>query len=232
MNSDATRESLSNHFPIFRFDLRPWLPPDWEEHVCDFAVIYGELSYLDGRSVTSRQHEFGMTADGLVGIAVGEIIALELPWLFKLYQTTILQLANELEIGRYTVASDLRSAINVNILPACSQYEWHIDSNPLTGLLFVTEHPLGTGGELVFRPDPLGRPTEDWELTVAPHAGDLLLFDAREAAHTVLPVPPPQRRLSVPMNYYLADVAYARPVDLDRYLYDDGTGHGERMSIA
>lgn len=216
------RESISGHLPIFRFDLRPLLPLDWAKQICDFIESYGEPGYLDGTSVTSRQDEFDMIGDGSVIIGVGNVISLEIPWLFELYRTTILELANDLGTGRYKASDDLRSAININVLPAGAQYEWHVDSNPLTALLFVTEHPPGTGGELVFRPDPLVRSTEDWELTITPRTGDLLLFDARESAHTVLPVREPRRRISVPMNYYLTEIACARPVDLDRYLYGEG----------
>lgn len=211
--------SLTNHFPIFRFDLKGVLPADWEDDIFNAAARYGTFSCLNGGSVTSRQREFEMTADHIVGVNTGAVVALKIPWLFQLYEKNILKLANALGMGHYVVANDIRSAININILPAGSQYEWHVDSNPLTGLLFVTDHPTGTGGELVFRPDPLARPGADWEITIAPCAGDLLLFDAREVAHTVLPVHEPMTRISVPMNYYLAEASRRRPEDLDRYLY-------------
>jgi hypothetical protein len=214
-------ESLSAHFSIFRFDLRHILPSDWEGDVLEAAERHGKFSCLNGGSVTSRQREFRVTADDIVGVSTGADVSVKIPWLFELYASDILNLANELGIGHYSIAEDVRSAININILPSGSQYEWHVDSNPLTGLLFVTDHPVGSGGQLVFRPDPLVRPAERWELSIAPRAGDFLLFDAREAAHTVLPVPGPIRLISVPMNYYFADVSCHRPADLDQYLYSD-----------
>lgn len=215
----ADRESLSSYFSIFRFNLLSMLSCGWENEILDSAARYGKFGCLNGGSVTSRQREFESTADDIVGVSTGAVVPLEIPWLFQLYKVNILQLANELGTGRYKVANDIQSAININILPPGSQYEWHVDSNPLTGLLFVTDHATGGGGELLFRPDPRARPTEDWELVIAPHSGDLLLFDAREAAHTVLPVPGPMQRISVPMNYYHADVSCQRPEDLDHYLY-------------
>lgn len=213
------RESLSIHFSIFRFNLLPMLSCRWENEVLDSTARYGKFGCLNGGSVTSRQREFESTANDIVGVSTGTLVPFKIPWLYKLYKVNILQLANELGTGRYKVANDIRSAININILPPGSQYEWHVDSNPLTGLLFVTDHATGGGGELLFRPDPRARPTEDWELVIAPRSGDLLLFDAREAAHTVLPVPGPMQRISVPMNYYYADVSCQRPEDLDHYLY-------------
>lgn len=219
-------ELLSARFPIYRFDLRDILPAGWENDVADSADQYGEFGCLNGGSATSRQREFKDTADDVVGVSTGAVIPLKIPWLLGLYELNILNLANELGMGWYTAAKDMQSAININILPRGSQYEWHVDSNPLTGLLFVTDHPAGTGGEIVFRPDPLVRPTEDWELVIAPRAGVLLLFDAREAAHTVLPVHVSPRRISVPMNYYFADVDCHRPEDLDRYLYRSRASDG------
>lgn len=222
----ADRESLSTYFSIFNFDLRCVLPTGWEKDVVDSAAQYGKFGCLNGGSVTSRQREFKSTADDIIGVSAGTVIPLAIPWLARLYKRDILNLANELGIGRYMIATDTRSAININILPPGSQYEWHVDSNPLTGLLFVTDHPAGTGGEIVFRPDPLVRPTEDWELAIASRSGNLLLFDAREVAHTVQPVPEPMRRISVPMNYYFTDVSCHRPEDLDRYLYSGRASAG------
>jgi hypothetical protein len=219
----ADGKPLSSYFPIFDFDLRSILPIGWQKDVIDSAVRYGRFSCLDGGSVTSRQREFTSTANDLVGVSAGTTIPFKIPWLARLYERDILDLANNIGMGRYTIARDTQSAININILPPGSQYEWHVDSNPLTGLLFVTDHRVGRGGEIVFRPDPLVRPTENWELIIPARAGNLLLFDAREAAHTVLPVSEPIQRISVPMNYYFSDSSCHRPEDLDHYLYSSTT---------
>ncbi|MER7283922.1 2OG-Fe(II) oxygenase [Dactylosporangium sp. NPDC000244] len=125
------------------------------------------------------------------------------------------------EFGEFAGSADERSAINVNVLRTGNGYEWHVDSNPLTGLLFVTDQPAEGGGELVFRADPVTSPGEDWELAVRPRAGELLLFDARRAAHAVMPVRGAADRVSVPMNFYYANAANGRPDCLDRYLYGE-----------
>ena len=147
----------------------------------------------------------------------GDLVAQTVPWLDGLYRTEILTLVNSLGFGQYEVSTDQRSRINLNTTLKGARYEWHVDSNPMTALLFVTTHEPSDGGQLLFRPDPQVRPGETWELQVSPKAGTLLVFDAREAAHVVTEVLA-GRRISAPMNYYDAGMQ-ERPADLDGYLY-------------
>lgn len=213
-------EPLHDRFPIFRTRFGQHLPPYWQEDITECVAKYREWRYLSGESMTSRQRQLGSAADFVVGVADGKVVARELPWLIDLYRGRLLGLANNMSLGSYVCSDDERSSINGNVLPVGSGYEWHVDTNPLTGLLFVTEHPAGSGGELVFRPDPVARPAEEWEeLVVRPRSGDLLLFDAREAAHHVRQVDGPHERITIPMNYYFADGPAFRPDDLDDYLY-------------
>ena len=126
-------------------------------------------------------------------------------------------MSNSLGVGTFDGCIDLRAATNINATPRNARYEWHVDSNPLTGLLFATTHDPGEGGQLLFKPDPVARPNESWSLHVSPRAGTLLIFDAREAAHVVTRLNA-DIRLSVPMNYYHRG-KQERPEDLDGYLY-------------
>lgn len=97
------------------------------------------------------------------------------------------------------------SGVNVNVLDGSnSRYELHLDSNPLTGVLFFTSHDEKSGGQLVFERD--GR-----RATVNPRAGWFLLFDAREIPHSVTPVNGRRARISAPMNYYFEDDEIERP---------------------
>ena len=66
------------------------------------------------------------------------------------------------------------------------RFECHIDSNPLTGLLFCTDHL--TGGELVFAHDAEAADIAAVERdcsVIRPHAGHLIFFDARRHPHYV-----------------------------------------------
>jgi hypothetical protein len=209
---------LTNAIPAFSFDVTPLLPPRWQEQIRQCSAQHSHWRVLDGISVTSREAQFRDTAAPKVGVVSGDVIAKELLWLNGLYRKDFLTLANSIGATEYEVCSDRRAGVNINATPRDARYEWHVDSNPLTGLLFVTSHDPSEGGQLVFRPDPVSRPDEDWELRVSPYAGTLLLFDARESAHVVTRLHA-DLRLSVPMNYYIAG-HHERPEDLDGYLYE------------
>jgi hypothetical protein len=140
----------------------------------------------------------------------------------SLYRRLFLDLANSLGLGEFRTSADLVSSVNINCQRCSERYEWHVDSNPLTGLLFAATLEPEDGGELVFRPDPASSMNDDWELRIRPTAGTLYLYDARAAAHSVEPVLRENVRISVPMNFYYPSGQADRPGDLDEYLYPRG----------
>ena len=69
------------------------------------------------------------------------------------------------------------------------RFECHVDSNPLTGLLFCTDH--SAGGELVIAHDPTAADVTSVERdcsVIRPHAGHLIFFDARHHPHYARPL--------------------------------------------
>lgn len=208
---------LTDEIPAFVVDVTSMMPTDWASQIRECSRINSRWQVLDGASVTSREKNFHDAALPHVGVVTGDVIADALPWLDALYRGAFLEMANALGVGAFEPCTDLRAATNINATPRGARYEWHVDSNPLTGLLFATSHPPAEGGQLIFRPDPQTRPDEAWELQVRPRAGNLLLFDAREAAHVVTRLDT-DLRLTVPMNYYFQGAQH-RPEDLDGYLY-------------
>jgi hypothetical protein len=148
-----------------------------------------------------------------VTVVPGEEIFKALPWLYKLYATELAACASRFAGSAVTIAEDLRSSININLLEGCgARYERHVDSNPVTGILFPTTLGDGDGGELVFECSP-------FPLVIRPQAGFFIVFDARAIVHHVMPLKRNTERVSIPMNfYYLAEVDL-RPPDLDQYLY-------------
>lgn len=208
---------LIEDISAFATDIAGLLPEGWQDDIARVSETSSVWQVLEGGSITSREASFDSTADPHVGVVTGDVVAREIPWLDALYRTQFLALINSLGVGEYEVSVDLRSGINLNTTLRGARYEWHVDSNPMTALLFATTHDASEGGQLVFRPDPETRPDENWELQVSPRAGTLLLFDAREAAHVVTEVLT-GKRISVPMNYYEAG-KQERPSDLDGYLY-------------
>lgn len=217
--ADPAVHRVDAAFPLFEYDCGDLLPSGWIEAVTRCARSFAKYLRLDGASPTSRQRQLGSSADDLVGAVTGSVATREVPWLDTFYRHQVSSLIDGLDVGGFSPSEDHRSGLNVNVLPPGSAYEWHVDTNPLTALLFVTDHPEGSGGELVFRADPVTQPDRDRELRIHPVPGLLLIFDAREAAHAVMPVKGTERRISVPMNFYQAHQSRERPRHLDRYLY-------------
>lgn len=191
------------------------LPLHWAQQIEHLVAEHGILTHLDGKSPTSREPADSAGAD--VVVVMGDVIAKQLGWLFDLYRGPLLELCREVAGPGIQISSDERSAMNINALKGRgSHYEWHVDTNPLTGILYVTSHSAIDGGELVFR-------TNDGMTRVAPRAGMFIAFDARELTHTVLPLNSDAVRISVPMNYY-DQAGTVRPAGLDQYLYRAESG--------
>jgi len=187
------------------------LPKAWLNDVLRVVSQHEQKTILDGRSITSREPSGGVSIE--VGVVSGNAIQRHLPWLFALYANELRVFASRVAGAEVYISNDLASSININVLRGeCARYEWHVDSNPLTGLLFVTSHPAGSGGELLFEKPP-------FRCVVRPVAGTFIAFDARAIPHTVMPLEDDGLRMSVPMNYYLSPTDQSRPADLDGYLY-------------
>jgi len=177
-------------------DLSWNFPSDWVEQVLEISSDHGTDVFLDGLHPTSRE-----TADfsgSTLTVTNGSDIAANLPWLFEAYQSRFLNLARDLSGYDLEASKDQSSAVNINhITGRGNKYERHVDSNPLTGLLFVNSVPIGEGGELTFD-------FFDGPFDVQPVSGKLLFFDAREVPHYVKELKSEGDRVSVPMNYYFS----------------------------
>jgi hypothetical protein len=104
------------------------------------------------------------------------------------------------------------------------RFECHVDSNPLTGLLFCTDHQAG--GELVISNDPTAAGIAEVERdcsVIRPHAGHLVFFDARRHPHYARPlVAESDVRVLADMNFYTeSSPESTRPPELNRHLYGD-----------
>ena len=104
------------------------------------------------------------------------------------------------------------------------RFECHVDSNPLTGLLFCTDHLAGQGGELVFAHDPTAADVAAVEKdcsVIRPHAGHLIFFDGRQHPHYARPLAAgPEMRVVAVMNFYTQSCPEStRPLELNRHLY-------------
>ncbi len=159
-----------------------------------------------------------------IQIVGGRIIRQALPWLYDLYRGLFRDLAANCFDEEVLIAKDDRYAINMNIQQGPEmRYECHVDSNPIEGLLYVTTHFEGEGGELIVSNRSNARgPAQIQEdcVRIYPKKGELLFFDARRYPHYVAPLSyPSAHRIAVAMNYYTPSCTEEmRPADLNKHL--------------
>ena len=148
-----------------------------------------------------------------------------LPWLYSSYHGEFLEMASAACREPVAAAQDRRYGIVLNVQRGTTmRFECHIDSNPLTGVLFCTDH--AGSGELVFGHDrdaaDISAVERDCSV-VRPHAGHLIFFDAREHPHYARPLADESdMRIVAVMNFYTESCPEStRPRELNTHLYGD-----------
>jgi hypothetical protein len=148
-----------------------------------------------------------------------------LPWLYRLYRERFLELAQEACAEPVRAARDDRYGIVLNVQRGAEmRFECHVDSNPLTGLLFCTDHLAGAGGELVFAHDQAAADINAVERdcsVIRPHAGHMIFFDGREHPHYARPLlSRSDVRIVAVMNFYTESFPEStRPQELNHHLF-------------
>lgn len=211
--------------PRFRwttFDVTGSLPENWQQEI-NTAATGADFGEFPRTPILSRE------APDVSHIARGRVHAAEvrtqLPWLYGVYRGEFLELASQVAQETVLPASDDRYGVVLNVQQGTTmRFECHVDSNPLTGLLFCTDH--AGGGELVFAHDAeaAGIAAVDKDCSVIrPHAGHLILFDARGHPHYSRPLTAASdRRIVAVMNFYTDSFPEStRPPELNRHLYGD-----------
>lgn len=204
---------MSRELPQHRFILASCaqtLHPGWEREIIDVADQESSELTFDGSLSTSLHKQ----ADVIVTRVVrGDVVKSRLPWLYDLYSNDFRLLA-ERSIGRSLLpSSDVISAVNINVVLANQGgYERHVDSNHVTGLLFVSDTTNHGEGDLTF--DFSGH-----LLSIGATPGLLMFFPARDLPHYVKNRDKSGRRITVVMNYYDADLGFDRPDDLNEGMY-------------
>jgi hypothetical protein len=103
------------------------------------------------------------------------------------------------------------------------RFECHVDSNPVTGLIFFTDHPAG-GGELVVAHDPGAVGIEAVERdcsVIRPQAGQLIFFDGKTYPHYARALlSESDMRVVAVMNFYTGPCPEStRPPGLNHHLF-------------
>lgn len=209
--------------PRFRwttFDVNDLLPSGWQEDITTVASD-AEVREFPRTPILSRE------AVAVRYIRRGRVHADQvrgrLPWLYRSYRDAFREMARDACAERVQAAGDDRYGAVLNVQRGRSmRFECHVDSNPLTGLLFCTDHQ--GGGELVVAHDPDAADIADVERhcsVIRPHAGHLIFFDARQHPHYVRPLTQESGlRIAAVMNYYTESYPEStRPAELNRHLY-------------
>jgi hypothetical protein len=201
------------------------MPPDrWRHQILD-AAADAEIRDFPRTPVISRE------APGVGHITRGRAhadqVARDLPWLRRLYRSEFCELAENVAGSPVAPAGDERygTVLNVQRGPRM-RFECHVDSNPLTGLLFCADHDLGAGGEMAIANRHEARSQADIDQScsvIRSQAGHLIFFDGRRHPHYVRPLTCDEDvRVVAVMNYYLSSFPEStRPPELNRHLYGD-----------
>jgi hypothetical protein len=209
--------------PRFRwttFDVHALLPPGWQGEV-DSLAANADFRMFPRTPILSRE------AADVPSIPRGRVhadqIRQRLRWLDDLYRGAFLELAREAWTEPVVTAHDHRYGLVLNVQRGTSmRFECHVDSNPLTGLLFFTDHEAG--GELVVGNNPTASSLREIERdcsVIRPHAGHLVFFDARHHPHYARPLASDSdTRVLADMNFYTESFPEStRPKELNRHLY-------------
>jgi hypothetical protein len=203
------------------FNVTTLLPAYWQR---DIEVVADEAEFREFPRTPILSREAEHVTHILRGRVHANRVQQSLPWLYKLYRTDFLTLAAKACREPIEPAVDDRYGIVLNVQRGNTmRFECHVDSNPLTGLLFCTDHPEG-GGELAVSHTQAAIGVEGIERdcsVIRPQAGHLIFFDGKTHPHyaRVLSAKSDVRVVAV-MNFYTESCPEStRPAELNRHLF-------------
>jgi hypothetical protein len=203
------------------FDVTSHLPEKWQEAIGKVASDADFRGYPRTPVLSREAVHVAQIPRGRVHAAR---VQESLPWLSELYRGYFLELAREVRAERVMSARDSRYGIVLNVQRGTDmRFECHVDSNPMTGLLFCTDHPVGAG-ELVFGHDPAAGDVDAVERecsVIRPHAGHLIFFEGSKLPHYARPLASESdMRVVAVMNFYTESCPEStRPPGLNRHLF-------------
>jgi hypothetical protein len=193
---------VERRFRWVTFDVTGSLPPNWEQEISAAAEIADFRAFPRTPILSREGPEVSHISRGRVHAAQ---VRDHLPWLYEKYRNEFLELARQVTEEAVLAAEDDRYGVVLNVQQGTTmRFECHVDSNPLTGLLFCTDHPAG--GELVIAHDAAAADTKAVDRNcsvIRPHAGHLIFFDASKHPHYARHLTEGDRtRIVAVMNYY------------------------------
>jgi hypothetical protein len=213
---------MQTRFRWTTFDLNDWLPERWQEQVLAVAKTADIREYPRTPLLSRESPDVQQVPRGRVH---ADQVRDHLPWLYKAYRNEILEFAGEVATEHVSAAQDDRYGLVLNVQRGRNmRFECHVDSNPLTGLLFCTDHT--SGGELVVAHNTAAQGIAEIEEScsvIRPQAGHLIFFNAREHPHYArLLTAESETRIVAVMNFYTESwPETSRPRALNQHLYGD-----------
>jgi hypothetical protein len=214
---------MTQRFRWTAFDVTSLLPQNWPD---DIKMAAADADFRDFRRTPVLSRE----ADDIRSISRGRVHAAtvrqSLPWLYERYRRDFLQLASQACAEPITSALDDRYGVVLNVQRGNKmRFECHVDSNPVSGVLFFTDHAAG-GGELVVGHDPGAVSVEAVERdcsVIRPQAGQLIFFDGKTHPHYARALlSESDMRVVAVMNFYTKSCPEStRPLNLNHYLFGD-----------
>jgi hypothetical protein len=204
------------------FNVTDQFPQGWRE---DIRAVAAEADFGDFPRTPFLSRE----AANVTHVTRGRVHAIQvqqrLPWLYKLYRDRFLELAARAWREPIDPALDDRYGVVLNVQRGNRmRFECHVDSNPVTGLLFFTDHPAG-GGELVIARDPEAVGVDGLERdcsVVTPRGGQLIFFDGKTYPHYARTLMAEHDvRVVAVMNFYtrMCPEESTRPAGLNQHLF-------------
>jgi hypothetical protein len=214
---------MTQEFSYWNRDVTSLLPEGWQK---DIGVVADEadIRAFPRTPILSRE------APDVTHIERGRVhadtVMQRLPWLYKLYRNEFLELAAEAWREPMDAAYDDRYGVVLNVQSGKTmRFECHVDSNPVTGILFFTNHPAG-GGELVVSHDPRAVGVDELEQDcthIRPEAGQIIFFDGKTYPHYARHLRGESgARVVAVMNFYTRSCPEStRPPELNRHRFGD-----------
>jgi hypothetical protein len=208
---------------LARYDVIDRFPLGWQH---DIGHVAAEADFRSYPRTPVLSREAAEVTHILRGRVRADVVQQRLPWLYKLYQSDFLDLAAEARAETVRAAFDDRYGVVLNVQRGTDmRFECHVDSNPVTGLLFFTEHPAG-GGELAVGHDPAAVGVESVEqdcTIIEPRAGQLIFFDGKTHPHYARALrSDSDMRVVAVMNFYTESCPEStRPAGLNWHLFGE-----------
>jgi hypothetical protein len=215
---------MTNSFRWTTHDVSGQLPTTWRHDVSRVAETADFRAFPRTPEISRESAQVAHISRGRVH---ADRVRRDLPWLYEFYRGYFLSLIAGAYAEGVRPARDDRYGIVLNVQRGTSmRFECHVDSNPLTGLLFCTDHPEGAGGELVFAHDTGAADVAAVDRAcsvIRPKAGNMIVFDGRKHPHYARPLQSESDlRVAAVMNYYTDSYPEStRPPVLNRHLYGD-----------